>query len=315
MGECLPYPPPPVTGAPDRGAPRRGECYRGRGEAVDIHDQVGDGPDGPRSEGPASRVERQWAATQAVTHVGSWEWDARTGAVRWSDELYRIHGLAPGAAPVTFDSALDRVHPDDRGRVVRDVRVALEHGMTFAYCARIVRPDGAVREIETTGEPTRDRTRPGRRAHRDVPRHDRRARREEQLQLYADVAQNVQLGLSVWSVGETGEEGDAVLLVFNPASEAIARMPLAPFVGKTLRETVPYAAGGKLEAIIAQVARDGQVHEAVGAEFARPEASRTARSPSKRSRSPGGAWAWRSKTSPNRRRRGACRPTSSASSR
>jgi PAS domain S-box-containing protein len=182
--------------------------------------------------------------------------------VRWSDELYRIHGLAPGAAPVTFDSAIDRVHPDDRRRVLRGVRAALEHGTTFAYCARIVRPDGAVREIETTGEPTRDRT-----GHvvgltamcRDMT--DER-RREEQLQLYADVARNVQLGLSVWSVGEGAKEGDAVLLVFNPASEAIARMPLAPFVGKTLRETVPYTAGGKLEAIIAQVARDGQVHEA-----------------------------------------------------
>jgi signal transduction histidine kinase len=86
--------------------------------------------------------------------------------------------------------------------------------------------------------------------------------RDEQLRLYADVVRNVQIGLSVWSVAEGAEDGHAVLVAFNPAAEQIARMPLAPFVGRTLRATLPYAAGGRLEGIIADVARDGAVRQA-----------------------------------------------------
>ena len=29
--------------------------------------------------------------------MGTWEWDLATNAVQWSDNLERIHGLAPGA--------------------------------------------------------------------------------------------------------------------------------------------------------------------------------------------------------------------------
>ena len=43
----------------------------------------------------ALRLERQLDAAQQITHIGSWEWDLATGAVTWSDELYRIYGLAP----------------------------------------------------------------------------------------------------------------------------------------------------------------------------------------------------------------------------
>ena len=45
----------------------------------------------------ALRLERQLDAAQQITHIGSWEWDLTTGAVTWSDELYRIYGLAPRA--------------------------------------------------------------------------------------------------------------------------------------------------------------------------------------------------------------------------
>jgi hypothetical protein len=40
-------------------------------------------------------AQRQLDVVQQITHVGSWEWDLATGSVVWSDELYRIYGLAP----------------------------------------------------------------------------------------------------------------------------------------------------------------------------------------------------------------------------
>ena len=54
------------------------------------------------AEAKLRHVERQLAVVQQLTHIGSWEWDMRTNAVAWSDELYRIYGLEPQSCEITF---------------------------------------------------------------------------------------------------------------------------------------------------------------------------------------------------------------------
>ena len=100
----------------------------------------------------AIRLERQLDAAQQITHIGSWEWDLATGVVTWSDELYRIYGLAPRSCEITLEEFLARVHPDDRERVQRRVAAAVERGGQFSHGERIVRPDGSVRSLDTVGE-------------------------------------------------------------------------------------------------------------------------------------------------------------------
>src|SRR5262249_2206694 len=104
----------------------------------------------------ATRIERQLATAQQITHMGSWEWDAQTNVVTWSDELYRIYGLEPRSCEITFESFLSRVHPDDRAQTIGQVKAALARGGRFAYPERIVRTDGVVRELETIGEAAKD---------------------------------------------------------------------------------------------------------------------------------------------------------------
>src|SRR5262249_28505140 len=91
-----------------------------------------------------------------ITHIGSWEWEIRTNTVTWSDELYRIYGLAPREVEITLESFLARVHPDDRSRILGEVKKAIERGGRFAYRERIVRPDGSVRVLDTLGEAVRE---------------------------------------------------------------------------------------------------------------------------------------------------------------
>src|SRR3954451_2114942 len=81
----------------------------------------------------ATRIERQLASAQQIAHMGSWEWDAQSNVVTWSDELYRIYGLEPRSCEITFESFLARVHESDRARTTREVGLALEHGGRFAY--------------------------------------------------------------------------------------------------------------------------------------------------------------------------------------
>lgn len=55
---------------------------------------------------------------QAVANIGSWRLDVRKNELRWSDENYRIFGVAPGT-PMTYEAFLACVHPDDRACVDR----------------------------------------------------------------------------------------------------------------------------------------------------------------------------------------------------
>ena len=50
---------------------------------------------------------------QAVGQVGSWRLDTRENVLTWSDENYNIFGL-PIGTPLTYETFLSVVHPDDR---------------------------------------------------------------------------------------------------------------------------------------------------------------------------------------------------------
>ena len=110
------------------------------------------GQDGVVNAEGTMRLARQLDAAQQITHIGSWEWDLATGVVTWSDELYRIYGLAPRSCTITLGEFLARVHPDDRERVKREVAAVVERGGPFGHVERIVRPDGSVRKLDTLGE-------------------------------------------------------------------------------------------------------------------------------------------------------------------
>jgi len=61
---------------------------------------------------------------QAVARTGSWRLDLNSNKLTWSAETYRMFGLAEGT-PLTYDSFLGAVHPDDREYVDRTWAAAL----------------------------------------------------------------------------------------------------------------------------------------------------------------------------------------------
>jgi PAS domain S-box-containing protein len=50
---------------------------------------------------------------QEVGSIGSWRLDVRTNVLTWSDENYRIFGI-PKGTPLTYETFLSAIHPDDR---------------------------------------------------------------------------------------------------------------------------------------------------------------------------------------------------------
>jgi PAS domain S-box-containing protein len=104
--------------------------------------------------------EARLARAQAIAHLGSWELDLtkREGLNRlsWSDEIYRIFGIAPSAFGATYEAFLAAVHPEDRKRMEEAQRRALagEAGLNIEH--RILRSDGTVRWVQEQGALERD---------------------------------------------------------------------------------------------------------------------------------------------------------------
>ena len=92
------------------------------------------------------------ADAQSIAHIGSFNWDVRGGEVAWSDEMYRIFGLEPGAVPVDFESYAVYVHADDREHVESVVRKGLEERRPYSFDHRIIRPDGEMRVVHARGQ-------------------------------------------------------------------------------------------------------------------------------------------------------------------
>jgi PAS domain S-box-containing protein len=91
--------------------------------------------------------------SESLAHVGGWVWDMATGAVQWSEELHRIHGLDPAGFAGTLDAHLSLVHPYDREplRAAMDAAVTAPHPFEMEY--RIVRPNnGEVRWLYARAE-------------------------------------------------------------------------------------------------------------------------------------------------------------------
>src|SRR5712664_2684996 len=56
---------------------------------------------------------------QRIAHVGHWEWKIETGRLTWSDETYRIYGMAPQERPIDIAILREMIHPEDRESMFR----------------------------------------------------------------------------------------------------------------------------------------------------------------------------------------------------
>ena len=75
--------------------------------------------------------------------MGSFEWDIRTGEIRWSDNLEAIHGLPLGTFDGTFASFEALIHPEDRAAVLANIRRCVESGTDYETEFRSATPGGA----------------------------------------------------------------------------------------------------------------------------------------------------------------------------
>ena len=94
--------------------------------------------------------EHDLAEAQRIAHLGSWSWDVTSGDIAWSDELFRVLGVARDFDP-DLDAFLALVHATDR-RVVREVIcTAVRAQQPFTIEHRLV-TGGPSRWVRTRGQ-------------------------------------------------------------------------------------------------------------------------------------------------------------------
>jgi len=105
-----------------------------------------------RVEEALRRSEAYLSEAQRLSHTGTAVLRA-TGPVYLSEESYRIVDLDPRQGLPDRETLLRRIHPDDRDRVDAEIQAALRQQRDYELEFRIVRPDGTIKYLESTGHP------------------------------------------------------------------------------------------------------------------------------------------------------------------
>ncbi|MGF1455490.1 MAG: putative bifunctional diguanylate cyclase/phosphodiesterase [Alphaproteobacteria bacterium] len=90
-------------------------------------------------------------AAEELGLVGHWHFNPRTETLYWSKQVFRIHGLDPDGSEPSVEDAINFYHPEDRDRVSAAVARAVETSEPYDIEARIIRPDGSIRDVISRG--------------------------------------------------------------------------------------------------------------------------------------------------------------------
>ncbi len=101
-----------------------------------------------------AEVDARMVEGETLAHIGSWLWDLRTGAVQWSAEFHRIHGVDPLDFDGTFESYLALVHPDDRDPLRAAMMESVDSGRPFNGEYRVIGSHGDEHVVQVRAQPT-----------------------------------------------------------------------------------------------------------------------------------------------------------------
>jgi PAS domain S-box-containing protein len=99
------------------------------------------------------REERLRLACEAG-RMGVWDWDVVANEVVWSKDIFSILGLEPFSIQPTYDTWVERIHPDDLSRVEDTLSTAIREKRNYQSEYRIILPDGTIRWVEGRGQST-----------------------------------------------------------------------------------------------------------------------------------------------------------------
>ena len=100
------------------------------------------------------RSEAFLAEGQRLMHTGTLAFDVATRKnIFWSEEMYRLFGFDPKMGIPSFEESMQRVHPEDRERVLKTREKGIRERTGYEVEFRTVLPDGTIRYINGVVRP------------------------------------------------------------------------------------------------------------------------------------------------------------------
>ncbi len=92
------------------------------------------------------------AQAQAIAHIGNWRLSIATGLLEWSDEMYRIYGIAADGRMVSLDDMAGAMCADDQSRIRDAIQRSVDRNTAFRDGFRVIRPNGDERHCWIEGD-------------------------------------------------------------------------------------------------------------------------------------------------------------------
>lgn len=93
---------------------------------------------------------------QRVGRLGSWDWDAATDTITWSEEYYRIYGIDPSQSPPGYEEHLRTYTPESAARLDAAVKKSMDCGIPYEIDLELAQPTGPTRWVTARCEIKRD---------------------------------------------------------------------------------------------------------------------------------------------------------------
>jgi PAS domain S-box-containing protein len=104
-----------------------------------------------RAQEALERSKESMQLAQQHVGVGIWEWDLQSGALEWSEEIRRLHGMGVEGFDGKYESWMESIHQEDRDRVHRSITDAIARSAEYEVQYRAVFPDRSVHWLEARG--------------------------------------------------------------------------------------------------------------------------------------------------------------------
>ncbi|MEL6868390.1 MAG: PAS domain-containing protein [Pseudomonadota bacterium] len=95
-----------------------------------------------------NELNRRLVLALGASGVGVWEWNVRTDALIWDQQMYALYGIEENDFSGAYEAWQTGLHSDDRGPAEAQIQQALTNNEKFDAVFRIVWPDGTVRTIQ-----------------------------------------------------------------------------------------------------------------------------------------------------------------------
>ena len=105
-----------------------------------------------RAREALQRSKESMQLAQRCVGTGIFEWDLQSGALTWSGEICRLHGIQPEDFDGRYESWMESIDPEDRHPVHSSISSALTGNGEYEVQYRVLFPDKSLHWLEARGQ-------------------------------------------------------------------------------------------------------------------------------------------------------------------